>query len=57
MMVMKGESVLHTTRDNLFIELSDCNVGEYDEEDVLLANYTDDDDKVWGIAVYVRSAD
>ena len=54
--VMKGESVLHTTRDNLFIELSDCNVGEYDEEDVLLANYTDDDDKVWGFAVPVRSS-
>ena len=25
-----------------------------DEEDVLLANYTDEDDRVWGIAVPVR---
>ena len=52
--IMKGESVRHTTRDDLFIELFDCNVGEYDEEDALLANYTDEDDRVWGIAVPVR---
>tara|TARA_Y100000780_G_C13319627_1_gene277192 strand:- start:181 stop:453 length:273 start_codon:yes stop_codon:yes gene_type:complete len=51
--IMKSESKDHTTRKDLFIELSDCNVGEYDEEDVLLANHTDDNGKVWGIAVPV----